>query len=142
MPNSLSPSLLELIYDAASIRRWNDQINPMDFTELDKQAHKMIIAYVLAKFEEEQAPGSISWLRLIEGGIFEMFHRIVLTDIKPPVFHKMMAEKGHELNAGSCSTSKNRPRPSPAASATAWKNTSSIQPTLHGKNASSRPPTS
>lgn len=98
MTNSLSPSLLELIYDAASIRRWNDQINPMDFTELDKQAHKMIIAYVLAKFEEEQAPGSISWLRLIEGGIFEMFHRIVLTDIKPPVFHKMMAEKGHELN--------------------------------------------
>jgi putative hydrolase of HD superfamily len=98
MPSSLSPSLLELIYDAASIRRWNDQINPMDFTELDKQAHKMIIAYVLAKFEEEQAPDSISWLRLLEGGIFEMFHRIVLTDIKPPVFHKMMAEKGRELN--------------------------------------------
>ena len=66
--------------------------------ELDKQAHKMIIAYVLARFEDDVSPRSINWRNLIEGGIFEMFHRIVLTDIKPPVFHKMMSEKGRELN--------------------------------------------
>ncbi|MBP1583438.1 MAG: HD domain-containing protein [Victivallales bacterium] len=95
---SLNQKLLELIFDAASIRRWNDQVNPMDFMELDKQAHKMIIAYVLAKVEEDHRPGSVNWLRLIEGGFVEMLHRIVLTDIKPPVFHKMMAEKGPELN--------------------------------------------
>ena len=59
--SSLHTSLIELIYDAASIRRWNDQINPMDFTELDKQSHKMIIAYVLARFEEDQTPGSINY---------------------------------------------------------------------------------
>lgn len=98
MSDSLNHELLSIIYDAASIRRWNDQINPMDFTELDKQAHKMIIAYVIAKFEEEGTPDGIDWLKLIEGGIFEMLHRILLTDIKPPVFHKMMAEKGRELN--------------------------------------------
>ena len=92
---SLHPSLIELLYDAASIRRWNDQINPMDFTELDKQSHKMIIAYVLARFEEDQTAGSINWLHLIEGGLFEMLHRIVLTDIKPPIFNKMMAELGN-----------------------------------------------
>lgn len=95
---SLNHDLISMIYDAASIRRWNDQINPMDFTELDKQSHKMVIAWVLAKYEEERKPGSIQWRRLIEGGIFEMLHRILLTDIKPPVFHKMMAEKGEELN--------------------------------------------
>ncbi len=100
--SSLHTSLIELIYDAASIRRWNDQINPMDFTELDKQSHKMIIAYVLARFEEDQTPGSINWLHLIEGGLFEMLHRIVLTDIKPPIFHKMMAELGNELNDWVC----------------------------------------
>ncbi|MFA6723808.1 MAG: HD domain-containing protein [Lentisphaeria bacterium] len=94
----LNQALLELVYDAASIRRWNDQVNPMDFTELDKQAHKMVIAYVLAKIEEDLNPGSVNWLKLIEGGIFEMLHRIILTDIKPPVFHKMMQEKGKELN--------------------------------------------
>ncbi|NMA43036.1 MAG: HD domain-containing protein [Oligosphaeraceae bacterium] len=95
---ALNRDLLELVYDAASIRRWNDQINPMDFTELDKQAHKMIITYVLAKIEEDRKPDSVDWLKLIEGGIFEMLHRIILTDIKPPVFHKMMKEKGKELN--------------------------------------------
>ncbi|MFA6931864.1 MAG: HD domain-containing protein [Lentisphaeria bacterium] len=94
----LNQKLIELIYDAASIRRWNDQVNPMDFTELDKQAHKMIIAYVLAKVEEDVSPASVDWLKLLEGGIFEMLHRIILTDIKPPVFHKMMQEKGQELN--------------------------------------------
>lgn len=94
----LNKELLELIYDSASIRRWNDQVNPMDFTELDKQAHKMIIAYVLAKTEEDIAANSIDWLKLIEGAFFEMLHRIILTDIKPPVFHKMMQEKGKELN--------------------------------------------
>ena len=98
MSNSLNTELITMLYDAASIRRWNDQINPMDFTELDKQAHKMTIAYVLAKFELTSSPDAIDWIKLIEGGIFEMLHRIILTDIKPPVFHKMMAEKGSELN--------------------------------------------
>lgn len=98
MPQALNPELINLFYDAASIRRWNDQINPMDFTELDKQAHKMIIAYVLAKFSNQNESNTINWLRLIEGGMFEMLHRIVLTDIKPPVFHRMMSEKGPELN--------------------------------------------
>ena len=35
----------------------------------------------------------INWQNLIEGGIFEFLHRTILTDIKPPVFHKMMEEK-------------------------------------------------
>jgi putative hydrolase of HD superfamily len=96
---SLNRGLIEHLYDSASIRRWNDQVRPMEFTELDKQAHKMIIAYVLARFEDEaDNRDGIDWLLLIEGGIFEMLHRIILTDIKPPVFHKMMDEKGRELN--------------------------------------------
>ena len=97
--NSLNRRLIERLYECASIRRWNDQVRPVEFTELDKQAHKMIIAWVLARFEEDQdGDGSVDWLKLIEGGIFEMLHRILLTDIKPPVFHKMMLEKGEELN--------------------------------------------
>ncbi len=100
--SSLNHGLIELIYDAGSIRRWNDQVNPMDFTELDKQAHKLIIAYVLAKVEEDGSPGSVDWAKLLEGGIFDMLHRVILTDIKPPVFHKMMQEKGRELNQWVC----------------------------------------
>ena len=87
-------SLIEFIFEAASIKRWNDHIRPAHgFTELDKQSHKMICAYTLGKLDNE-----IDWFLLVEGGIFEFLHRLVLTDIKPPVFHRLMEEKGAELN--------------------------------------------
>ncbi len=94
----ISKQLLKLLFEAAAIRRWNDHIRPEHFTELDKQAHKMVYAYVLGKMEEGDRGASIDWGALIEGGLFEFFHRIVLTDIKPPIFHKLMAEKGEQLN--------------------------------------------
>ena len=84
----IKPLLLKL-YDAASMQRWNDQIRFVEFTELDKQAHKMIIAYVLAKCEEKESSKDLDWIEIIESGIFEFFQRIVLTDIKPPLFHKI-----------------------------------------------------
>ncbi|MEE1013045.1 MAG: HD domain-containing protein [Clostridia bacterium] len=87
-------SLIETIFEAASIERWNDHIRPSrGFTELDKQSHKLLCAYALGKLN----PGT-DWLKLIEGGIFEFLHRLVLTDIKPPIFHRLMEEKGEELN--------------------------------------------
>jgi putative hydrolase of HD superfamily len=91
-------NLIERFYEAASMNRWNDHIRPVELTELDKQAHKMVIAYVLAKFEESDRDIEINWQNLIEGGIFEFLHRTILTDIKPPVFHKMMEEKADDLN--------------------------------------------
>lgn len=89
-------SLISLIHTAATIQRWNDHIRPqVGFSELDKQAHKMVYAYVLAKCEGE---GNYDPLKLLEGGIFEFLHRIVLTDIKPPVYHLLMKEKGDQIN--------------------------------------------
>ena len=37
-------SLLLKIFDAAYMQRWNDKIRPIELIELDKQAHKMVIA--------------------------------------------------------------------------------------------------
>lgn len=93
----ITPSLIERLHESACIQRWNDFVKPVEFSELDKQAHKMIIAYVLGRSLEDSG-GAVDWVALIEGGIFEFLHRIVLTDIKPPVFHRMMREKGGELN--------------------------------------------
>lgn len=91
--------LIERFFEAASMQRWNDHIRPVELTELDKQAHKMVIAYVIAKIEEDRkGKGYIKWLDLIEGFIFEFLYRLVLTDIKPPVFHRMMVERREELN--------------------------------------------
>ena len=90
--------LIERFYEAASIQRWNDHARPLELTELDKQAHKMVIAYVLAKFEETERGKQVDWIRLIEGGLFEFLQRVILTDLKPPVFHRLMQTKRHELN--------------------------------------------
>jgi putative hydrolase of HD superfamily len=59
----------------------------------------MVIAWVLGKCEED-AGRSIDWIELIEGGIFEFLHRVVVTDIRPPVFHKLMEHRDarNELN--------------------------------------------
>lgn len=91
----IKKSLISLMYEATSIQRWNDHIRPQTgFTELDKQAHKMFYAYVLSKCEGD----GVDNIKLIEGGIFEFFHRIVLTDIKPPIYHKLVKEKGYQLD--------------------------------------------
>lgn len=84
-------SLLLKIFDAAYMQRWNDKLRPVDFVELDKQAHKMVIAYFLGKFEE--AKQGFSWIEIIEGGIFELLQRIVITDLKPPIFYKIKKDQ-------------------------------------------------
>ena len=88
-------ALISLIYEAASIQRWNDHIRPhVGFTELDKQSHKMFYSYILSRCDND----SCDRLLLLEGGIFEFLHRVILTDIKPPVYHSLMKEKGAQIN--------------------------------------------
>ena len=91
-------ALLLKFFDAAYMQRWNDKIRPIELIELDKQAHKMVIAYFLGKFEEDKQ--SFNWIDIIEGGIFELLQRIVITDLKPPIFYKIKedANKYKQLN--------------------------------------------
>ena len=84
-------ALLLKIFNAAYMQRWNDKVRPVELVELDKQAHKMIIAYFLGKFEEGN-PG-FDWIEVIEGGLFELLQRLVITDLKPPIFYKIKADK-------------------------------------------------
>jgi len=89
--NIIRKSLLLKIFDAAYMQRWNDKLRPVDLIELDKQAHKMLIAYFLGKFEEGQK--DFNWIEIIEGGIFELLQRIVITDLKPSIFYKIKEDK-------------------------------------------------
>ena len=84
-------ALLLKLFDAAYMQRWNDKIRPVELIELDKQAHKMVIAYSLARFEEE-AGNAVSWQKMIEAGIFELLQRIVITDLKPQIYYKIKAD--------------------------------------------------
>ena len=83
--------LLIELFQAAEMRRWNDKLCPIPLTELDKQGHKMTIAYVLGKFAEHE--DDFSWTEIIEGGLFEFFERLTLTDIKPQVFERIKANE-------------------------------------------------
>ncbi|VAY86779.1 HMP-PP hydrolase (pyridoxal phosphatase) Cof, detected in genetic screen for thiamin metabolic genes (PMID:15292217) [hydrothermal vent metagenome] len=65
----------------------------IELVELDKQSHKFIIAYFLAKLEK-----NVDYVHLIEAGIFEFFRRVVVTDIRPDVFRVILKKKGAELN--------------------------------------------
>jgi len=92
-------ALLLKLLDAAYMQRWNDKIRPVEFIELDKQAHKMIVAHFLARFEEE-AGAPVQWPKLVESGIFELLQRIVITDLKPQIFYKIKSDtkKYRQLN--------------------------------------------
>ncbi len=91
-------NLINRLYDLAYIERWNDHPKPFYITELDKQAHKAVIAFILAKFEEERKLLSLDWDKLIRGLIFEAIQRSILTDIKPQVFHKIIKNNSVEVN--------------------------------------------
>ncbi|HHD84206.1 MAG TPA: hydrolase, partial [Campylobacteraceae bacterium] len=69
----ITPRLVELLFSAASIQRWNDYPRMVDLVELDKQAHKFVIAYFLAKIENDD---EINMYHLIEAGIFEFLRRV------------------------------------------------------------------
>jgi len=89
----LSPKLVEQLFAAASIQRWNDYPRMVELVELDKQAHKFIIAYFMANMEKE-----INMVHLVEAGIFEFLRRVVVTDIRPDVFRKALQRKEKEIN--------------------------------------------
>lgn len=90
----INPRIIDYIFTSASIQRWNDYPRMVELVELDKQAHKFIIAYFIAKLEKD-----VNYTHLIEAGIFEFLRRVVVTDIKPDVFRKALQKKAKEINA-------------------------------------------
>jgi len=72
----IQKELIEKIYVAASMQRWMDHIRPVEYSELDKQAHKMMIAFVIGKYEELiNGKGRLNWIKLMEGGLFEFLQK-------------------------------------------------------------------
>ncbi len=91
-------SLLQFTFAGAYMKRWNDKLRPMELLEVDKQAHKMIVAWMLFQLNTE---GRLQGERIklgeaiVEGGIFDYFFRLVITDIKPPIYYKIRENPGH-----------------------------------------------
>lgn len=86
-----SASLLKELFKGFTVLRWNDKLRPIEFVEMDKHAHKMMIAWCIGKYEEMNGK-VVNWYDIIRGGIYELLRRIVIRDIKNPIFYKIKNE--------------------------------------------------
>ena len=80
----LAKNLALKIFEGFSIERWNDLVRPHEMIEMDKCAEKMMVAYIIGKYEEAQGK-SIDWDWMIHASFFELLRKIALCDIKSPV---------------------------------------------------------
>ncbi len=87
--------LLEKLFEGFSILRWNDRIRPHEFSQMEKESHKMFLAYLFGRIEESKE--KIDWKILIEAGVFQLLKKIALSDIKVVVQRKISEDE--ELNS-------------------------------------------
>ena len=76
--------LILKIFEGFSIERWNDLVRPFELVEMDKAAEKMVIAYIIGKFEEQRGV-QLDWDWMIHAAFFDLLRKIALCDIKSPV---------------------------------------------------------
>ncbi|WP_243368515.1 HD domain-containing protein [Fundidesulfovibrio soli] len=96
--SNVRKSLLQLIFTGSSMQRWNDKLRPTELMEVDKQAHKMMVAWVLFLLNTRGMPAEERvelGARIVEGGIFDYLYRLIITDIKPPIFYRIKANPAH-----------------------------------------------
>jgi len=87
---TLNKELLERLFGGFSLVRWNDQIRPMEFNQMEKDAHKMFLAFLFGHFEDPHI--KIEWDKIIYAGYFELLKKLVLSDIKPAVQRRVAAK--------------------------------------------------
>lgn len=80
----MEKDLVLKIFEGFSIQRWNDLIRPFDLVEMDKAGEKMVLAYIIGKFEEKKGH-KIDWVWMIYASLFDLLRKISLCDIKAPV---------------------------------------------------------
>ena len=61
----MNKTLALKIFEGFSIQRWNDLIRPFDIVEMDKAAEKMVLAYIIGKYEEHNGK-YIDWIQTID----------------------------------------------------------------------------
>lgn len=72
------------IFEGFSIERWNDLVRPFEVVEMDKDAEKMVLAYIIGKYEENKGV-KVDWEWMIYASLFDLLRKIALCDIKSPV---------------------------------------------------------
>lgn len=91
----MEKKLAHKIFEGFSIQRWNDLIRPFDMVEMDKAAEKMVLAYIIGKFEENKG-NKIDWIWIIYASLFDLLKKIALCDIKAPIQQMLKKEYPEE----------------------------------------------
>ncbi|MDR3311635.1 MAG: HD domain-containing protein [Spirochaetaceae bacterium] len=87
----LNTTFVLKIFEGFSIDRWNDLVRPFDIIEMDKAGEKMVLAYIIGKFEE-YAGAKVDWDWLVYSSLFDLLKKIALCDIKSPVQRMIRTE--------------------------------------------------
>ncbi len=98
MDINIRKGLLQFIFSGSYMKRWNDKLRPMELIEIDKQAHKMVVAWLLCQLEGESEDAATRLAleqAVVEGGIFDYFFRLTITDIKPPILYRIKENPEH-----------------------------------------------
>ncbi len=93
--NMFSQALALKIFEGFSIQRWTDLVRPFDLVEMDKAAEKMVLAYIIGKFEENKGV-FVDWNWMIHASLFDLLKKIALCDIKAPVISMLKHEYTQE----------------------------------------------
>lgn len=80
----LNKKFILKLFEGFSIQRWNDLVRPFELVEMDKAAERMVIAYIIGKYEES-AGKKVNWEWMIYASLFDLLKKIALCDIKSPV---------------------------------------------------------
>lgn len=80
----ITKEILLRLYEGFSIERWCDFVRPVSLSEADKGAEKLIVAFIIGKFEEK-AGHFVDWRRIIYSSFFDFLEKISLCDIKEPI---------------------------------------------------------
>lgn len=87
----MDKKLILKIFEGFSIQRWNDLIRPFELVEMDKAGEKMVLAYIIGKYEENKGK-KIDWNWMIYASLFDLLKKIALCDIKAPVQQMLRKE--------------------------------------------------
>ncbi|MCQ2575521.1 MAG: HD domain-containing protein [Treponema sp.] len=91
----MEKSLPLKIFEGFSIQRWNDLVRPFEMVEMDKAGERMVLAYLIGKYEEAKGK-KIDWNWMIYASVFDLLRKIALCDIKAPVQQMLKKEFPNE----------------------------------------------
>ncbi|MCQ2584900.1 MAG: HD domain-containing protein [Treponema sp.] len=87
----MNKTLALKIFEGFSIQRWNDLVRPFELVEMDKAGEKMVLAYIIGKYEEHKGK-YVDWKWIIYASLFDLLKKIALCDIKAPVQQMLKRE--------------------------------------------------